>query len=191
MKGTAAAADRTYDVRAHLIDIERAAAARQPLLFKADRSSEFLDDAALAELQSLGLSEDLQQSLKILRDRASEIVDAARAELLRQFPNITQPGGGLYPADRAIACWRDLWHFLRCITYGCVIGQSDYTSPSGLRRLRQLYQRLAVPIDAMVAALIALKAQALAQLPAAQAAKQAPYFEHLIEQMSAFGQVSN
>jgi Phycobilisome protein len=190
MTGTAAAADRSYDVRAHLVDIERAAAARQTLLFKADRSSEFLDDAALAELQLLGLSEDLQQSLKILRDRASEIVDAARVELLRQFPNITQPGGGLYPADRAIACWRDLWHFLRCITYGCVIGQSNYTSPSGLLRLRHLYQRLAVPIDAMVTALIALKAEALAELSAAQADAQAPYFEHLIEQMSAFGQVS-
>ena len=38
---------------------------------------------------------------------------AAKAAVLQQFPGITAPGGGLYPAARSEACWRDFCAFLQ------------------------------------------------------------------------------
>ncbi|MEM9486622.1 MAG: phycobilisome protein [Cyanobacteria bacterium P01_F01_bin.116] len=125
-----------------------------------------------------------------LRDHASTIVDVARAQVLEQFPGITDPGGGLYPAIRAEACWRDFWHFLRCITYGIAAQRTDFTSAIGLSYMEQLYQELQVPLDAMVYGLRALKEASndqLARLDLAVNNEQIdPSFDHLIESLSEF-----
>ena len=158
-------------------------------------------EAAIADLQSANdervyLDDALLDSMpagsiaRSLRDHASAIVDTARAQVLQQFPGITEPGGGLYPAVRAEACWRDFWHFLRCITYGIAAQRTDYTSAVGLSHMEQLYQELQVPLDAMVYGLRALKTaskQQLTQLDTAAADQQVdPYFDHLIQALSQF-----
>ncbi|MEO1147977.1 MAG: phycobilisome protein, partial [Cyanobacteria bacterium J06638_22] len=123
---------------------------------------------------------------QLLRDRVSDIVDEARSQVLEAFPTITQPGGGLYPAERASACWRDFWHFLRCITYGIVGQHTDYTSPEGLHYMQLLYQELQVPLDAMVVGLEGVKAASLKRISADQQDQLAPYFDHLIQQLNQF-----
>ena len=72
-----------------------------------------------------------------------------------------QPGGALHPEDRAEACWRDCWNFLRVITYAVACNQSCFTNPSGMAALRELYRRMNVPIEGMNIALIQLKEKAL------------------------------
>lgn len=119
-----------------------------------------------------------------LHQQVNEIVNQARAQVVARFPGITQPGGELYPAERAEACWRDFWHFLRCITYGIAGGQAHYTSPAGLEAMRLLYQELAVPLDAMSLGLAGLKTASLERLE--QPEQFAPYFDHLIQQMNQF-----
>ena len=121
-----------------------------------------------------------------LRDRVSDIVDEARSQVLETFPTITQPGGGLYPPERADACWRDFWHFLRCITYGMAGQHIDYTSTEGLHYMQLLYQELQVPLDAMVVGLEGIKAASLKRVELEQQAIIAPYFDHLIEQLKQF-----
>lgn len=121
-----------------------------------------------------------------LRDHVQEIVDEARAQLLTTFPTITQPGGGLYPPARADACWRDFWHFLRCITYGIAGDRTDYTSPEGLHYMNLLYQELHVPLDAMIVGLENIKAASLQRLEPEQQPQITPYFDHLIEQLKQF-----
>lgn len=123
---------------------------------------------------------------RMLRDRVAEIVEEARANVLAQFPDITEPGGGLYPPLRAEACWRDFWHFLRCITYGIAGQQTAYTSEDGLYHMKLLYQELRVPLDAMVVGLEGIKTASLKRCPSEQAATLAPYFDHLIAQLDAF-----
>jgi hypothetical protein len=120
------------------------------------------------------------------RDRVNEIVDEARAEVLNTFPDITQPGGGLYPPARADACWRDFWHFLRCITYGIAGQRTDYTSAEGLGYMQQLYQELQVPLDAMVVGLEGIKSSSLKRVSPEQQVALAPYFNHLIAQLEQF-----
>ncbi|MEM9089657.1 MAG: phycobilisome protein [Cyanobacteria bacterium P01_F01_bin.53] len=123
---------------------------------------------------------------KTLRDQASDIVDEARKVVLHAFPDILEPGGGLYPPMRADACWRDFWQFLRCITYGIAGGHQDYTSVDGLAAMEQLYRELRVPLPAMVEGLKGIKMASLRRFPADRHPALAPYFDHLISRLSAF-----
>lgn len=149
----------------------------------ADDERTYLSDALLETMPASDLARGL-------RDHASAIVDTARAQVLEEFPGITEPGGGLHPAIRAEACWRDFWHFLRCITYGIAAQRTDYTSATGLSYMEQLYQELQVPLGAMVFGLKALKStskQQLAELNSISHDDQiAPYFDHLIQALSQF-----
>jgi Phycobilisome protein len=120
----------------------------------------------------------------VLRDNATAIVDTARALVLASFPTILAPGGELYPAARAEACWRDFWQFLRCVTYGIAGGRTDYLSPVGLRYMNELYQELQVPLPAMVVGLQSLKSSSLLHLSPGQ--EIAPCFDVLIAQLQKF-----
>jgi allophycocyanin-B len=153
----------------------------------ADNEGRYLSDEDLQYLEKItpDLSLSLQR-VKLLRDNASDIVSEARQELLRQFPNLTQPGGDLYPPERADACWRDFWHFLRCITYGIAGQIPTYTNQEGLDNMQLLYQELRVPLTAMVAGLENLKASALKKFTLKEQEKIVPYFDHLIAQMKKF-----
>ncbi|MEL7353270.1 MAG: phycobilisome protein [Cyanobacteria bacterium J06560_5] len=165
----------------------------------ADDTSQYLSDDDLAMLSAAmptgyatlntALSEhglSLTDVVKQLRDQAPAIVDEARAGVLEAFPNILEPGGGLYPPMRAEACWRDFWQFLRCITYGIASGQTRYTSTEGLAAMEELYEELKVPLPAMVTGLKGIKSASLKRLPAEAHSRLAPYFDHLIAQLSAF-----
>lgn len=149
----------------------------------ADDERVYLNDATLENMPAGEIA-------RSLRDHASPIVDTARAQLLNQFPGITAPGGGLYPPMRAEACWRDFWHFLRCITYGIAAQRIDYTSTTGLSNMEQLYQELQVPLDAMVFGLQALKRASQKQLTQLELTTSddqfTPYFDHLIHALSQF-----
>lgn len=154
---------------------------------KADDNGEYLSDKATEQLKEIvpNLTDSLEQA-KILRDRVDTIVSQARGEVLTAYPQITEPGGDLYPPARAEACWRDFWHFLRCITYG-ISGQCvEYTSEEGLGYMEQLYQELKVPLDAMVLGLENLKLYSLQQFPKEQQVNLVPYFDRLISAMKQF-----
>ena len=153
----------------------------------ADDERRFLTDEDLHFIRQVAPSTTaLLAVAQQLRDLVNDIVSEAKLEILQTFPNITQPGGGLYPPDRSEACWRDLCNFLRCITYGIAGQHTDYTSAEGMHYLRLLYQEMQVPLDAMLVGLEGIKAASLKQLEPQQQPIVAPYFDHLIEQLSAF-----
>ncbi|MCC0179346.1 phycobilisome protein [Waterburya agarophytonicola K14] len=158
---------------------------------QADDAGKYLTDEEIAKIKTLvpSLSGGLSQG-KVLRDNVNEIVFQARAVVLDANPNILEPGGGLYPPPRAEACWRDFWHFLRCISYG-VGGQSiNYTSDRGLGYMEQLYRELQVPLDAMVLGLEQLKVFSLREFASDRQEDLKPYFDRLIESMRNFSPVS-
>jgi Phycobilisome protein len=150
------------------------------LLQAADDDRRYLTDADLAAIDPISSA----PVAGFLRDRATEIIDEARVEVLSQFPGITELGGGLYPPERATACWRDFWQFLRCVTYGIAGQRADYTNLIGLDYMNQLYREFQVPLPAMVAGMQALKAASLRRLenPAAVAM----YFDRLITDLQNF-----
>ena len=157
---------------------------------QADDEGRYLNDEDIEQIKNLvpELSLSLEQG-KLLRDSVNDIVNYARGKVLEAFPHITKPGGGLYPPMRAEACWRDFWHFLRCITYG-ISGQSvAYTSERGLAHMEQLYQELQVPLDAMILGLEQLKFHSLQKFNNPQQDNLAPYFDRLIAKMKQFSPV--
>lgn len=153
----------------------------------ADDQARYLTDADFQQIQTLApATASLIPVAQQLRDRVTEIVDEARSQVLMTFPTITQPGGSLYPPERADACWRDFWHFLRCITYAIVGQQLHYTSPEGLAAMQQLYQTLQVPLDAMIVGLEGIKTASLKRIDSHPPETLSPYFDHLISAMSQF-----
>jgi hypothetical protein len=155
----------------------------------ADDEGRYLTDTDLAQIESEAGQSGSVQFAQSLREQASTLVEMARQQVLLQFPDITALGGGLYPAARAEACWRDFWHFLRCITYGIAAQRTDYTSAEGLHFMQLLYQELNVPLDAMLVGLEALKVKSLQQFPDPAQPMIAPYFDHLIACLSQFDQL--
>jgi hypothetical protein len=153
----------------------------------ADDRGVYLTDNDLENIHSLlPQTSDLINVARYLRDHAAEIVEEAREKVLARYPDITQPGGSLYPPQRAENCWRDFWHFLRCITYGIAGNKTEYTSSEGLHYMELLYQELAVPLDAMVLGLEEIKASSLKRSLGIDSATLAPYFDHLIDKMKHF-----
>jgi hypothetical protein len=147
----------------------------------------YLTDEDYAQIAALSpQTSSLIPISQLLRDRVAEIVDEARSEVYTRFPHITEPGGGLYPPERAEACWRDFWHYLRPISYGIAGSQSQYTSVEGLHNMQILYQELQVPIDAMAVGLEGIKAASLRRIEPSQHAIVIPYFDHLITQLKTF-----
>ena len=133
--------------------------ATRRILERADQAQRQLTNAELATIcQASGIDQSLPGSLI---QRSDQLVNQARAQLLATQPHLVQPGGALYPHDRAKACWRDCWNVLRVITYAVACNQSCFTNPSGMAALRELYRRMNVPIEGMNIALDQLKALAL------------------------------
>lgn len=153
----------------------------------ADNEGRYLTDSDLERVKNIqpSLAENLGIA-RFLRDTVSEIVDEAREKVLIAFPDITKPGGGLYPPKRAENCWRDFWHFLRCITYGIAGGNVDYTSSEGLYYMNLLYQELQVPLDAMVLGLEEIKTASLQRITTAEPEAISLYFDVLIDQLKQF-----
>ena len=129
------------------------------ILERADQARRQLTADELATICQLsGIDGSLPGSLI---QRSDQMVNQARSHLLETQPHLVQPGGALHPQDRAEACWRDCWNFLRVITYALACNQSRFTSPCGMAALRELYRRMNVPIEGMNIALCQLKEHAL------------------------------
>jgi hypothetical protein len=158
-----------------------------PLFQTADDQGRYLTDKDLQQIQVLSPDTSaLIPVAQLLRDQVAEIIDEAREQVLVNYPDIVKPGGGLYPPERAEACWRDFWHFLRCITYGIAGHSTQFTSTAGLHYMNLLYQELRVPLEAMVLGLEGIKASSLKRLEPNQQETLVPYFDHLITQLKRF-----
>ena len=133
--------------------------ATRSIVERADQAQRQLSSDELTTMcQVSGVDVSLADNLI---QRSDQLVNQARAHLIATQPHLVQPGGALHPEDRAEACWRDCWNFLRVITYAVACNQSCFTNPSGMAALRELYRRMNVPIEGMNIALGQLKEKAL------------------------------
>lgn len=154
---------------------------------EADDNGRYLTDAELDQIKALIPSQPISlEPAKLLRDQAPTLIAKARERVLMKFPQITEPGNDLYPPERAEACWRDFWHFLRCITYGIAGRSPQFTSPEGLANMKLLYQELGVPLGAMICGLESLKVLSLEEFDPDEQDSLSLYFDHLILALKQF-----
>ena len=133
--------------------------ATRSILERADQAQRQLSSDELTTIcQVSGIDVSLADNLI---QRSDQLVNQARAHLIETQPDLVQLGGALHPQDRAEACWRDCWNFLRVIIYAVACNQSCFTNPFGMAALRELYRRMNVPIEGMNIALGQLKELAL------------------------------
>ena len=155
----------------------------------ADNQSRYLTDEELELIKNLHPPLSLMlEKARLLREQAPNIVADARKKVLADFPNITEPGNDLYPPERAEACWRDFWQFLRCITYGIAGDSPQFTSQEGLKNMELLYQELRVPVSAMLCGLEQLKKVSLQHFNSEDRDLLSLSFDHLISELKTFSQ---
>jgi len=130
--------------------------AARVLIAKADTSKRFLSAEELKAIcNCCNTSED---AIRLLIAGSNQVIDEARRQLLTQQPQLTMPGGELFPEPRAEACWRDCQQFLRVIIYGVACDCTEITHVAGMSALRQLYKEMEVPIPAMIYILARMRA---------------------------------
>jgi hypothetical protein len=153
----------------------------------ADDQGRYLTDCDLERIKNLASDTSLMlEPARLLRDQAPNLVANAREKVLADFPHIAEPGNDLYPPERAEACWRDFWHFLRCITYSIAAKTPEFTSEKGLKNMELLYQELRVPLAAMICGLSQLKAVSLQQFSSEEQELLTLSFDHLISSLKHF-----
>ena len=156
---------------------------------EADNQSRYLTDEDLERIKNLEPNLSLMlEKARLLREQAPNLVADARKKVLADFPNITETGHDLYPPERAEACWRDFWQFLRCITYGIAGNSHQFTSQEGLKNMELLYQELRVPVSAMLCGLEQLKKVSLQQFNSEDRDLLSLSFDHLITGLKQFSQ---
>ena len=123
--------------------------------------------------------------ISMIRDRSSDLVTAARKKLLKEQPDLVNPGGALYPSQRAEACWRDCWEFLRVINYAYACDKTKFTSPEGMAALRQLYKKVGVPLNELSTALRHLEILTKEEVESEEGKTQlSNIFGHLLEELN-------
>lgn len=100
-----------------------------------------------------------QEASALIISEAAHYVDRCKQTLQTQQAHLFEEGGALHPTERAEACWRDCWNFLRVASYAMASDTPDCTDASGIQAVRQLYALMNVPAAGMTLAL-----QTLSQL---------------------------
>ena len=88
------------------------------------------------------------EKLEELQRKLPQLINEAKETLIRKIPDITKPGGSLYPKERAEACWRDCFHLARISIYGTAAANTNITDKQGLQAVQKKNKKLKVPIDA-------------------------------------------
>jgi hypothetical protein len=155
---------------------------------QADNEGRYLTDDDLERIKNLASNTSLMlEPARLLRDRAHNLVANAREKVLADFPHIAEPGNDLYPPERAEACWRDFWHFLRCITYSIAAKNPEFINEEGIKNMKLLYQELRVPLAAMICGLSQLKTVSLQQFSSSEEQELLTLaFDHLITSLKQF-----
>ena len=138
------------------------------------------------EIQQICSSANVDGQLtEHLQNNANQLVQQARDFLLREQPYLVQPGGALFPSERAEACWRDCWQFFRVIVYAPACRRPQFTDPAGMGALRALYAHIGVPLEGLNIALSQLKILSRQEVTSPTDARLlSESFDHLLEELN-------
>ena len=92
-----------------------------------------------------------------MSESRERIVKQAGDQLFQKRPDVVSPGGNAYGEEMTATCLRDLDYYLRLITYGIVAGDITPIEEIGIVGVREMYNSLGTPIEAVAEGVRAMK----------------------------------
>lgn len=151
------------------------------LLANADAESRYLTPGELDQIKSFVMSGDRRLHLvKVLTESRDRIVKQAANQLFQQRPGLVSPGGNAYGEAMTATCLRDMDYYLRLITYSVAAGETTPIEEIGVIGVRQMYNSLGTPIDAVAEGIRAMKSVTITMMFGEDASEVGTYFDYLI-----------
>ncbi|ARV57911.1 phycocyanin subunit beta [Nostocales cyanobacterium HT-58-2] len=125
---------------------------------QADKKGSYLSNDEINGLSAL--VSDSNKRLDIvnrLTSNASSIVANAYRALVAERPETFNPGGACFHHRNQAACIRDLGFILRYVTYSVLAGDASVMDDRCLNGLRETYQALGTPGDAVASGIQKMK----------------------------------
>ncbi len=155
------------------------------LIVNADAESRYLTPGEMDQIKGFVMSGDRRLRLvKALTDSRDRIVKQAASQLFQRRPNLVSPGGNAYGEERTATCLRDMDYYLRLITYSVAAGETTPLEEIGLIGVRQMYNSLGTPIDAVAEGIRAMKNMTTSLMSGEDASEVGAYFDYLISALS-------
>lgn len=151
------------------------------LIVNADAESRYLTPGEMDQIKGFMMSSDRRLRLvKALTESRERIVKQATSQLFQRRPNLVSPGGNAYGEDMTATCLRDMDYYLRLITYSVAAGEITPIQEIGVVGVRQMYNSLGTPVDAVAEGIRAMKSTATTMISGEDAAEVGIYFDYLI-----------
>ncbi|MBE9126420.1 MULTISPECIES: phycocyanin subunit beta [unclassified Coleofasciculus] len=125
---------------------------------QADKSGSYLSGDQINALSSM-VSESNKRldTVNRLTSNASSIVANAYRALVAERPQVFAPGGQCDHYRNHAACIRDMGFILRYVTYSMLAGDTSVMNDRCLNGLRETYQALGTPGDAVASGIQQMK----------------------------------
>jgi allophycocyanin alpha subunit len=154
------------------------------LIVNADAEVRYPTPGELEQMKSFVMNGDrrlrLVQSLTQSRER---IVKQSANQLFQKRRDIVSPGGNAYGEEMTATCLRDMDYYLRLITYSVVAGDATPIEEIGAIGVRQMYNSLGTPIEAVAEGVRAMKNVTTSMMSPEDASEVGAYFDYLIGAM--------
>lgn len=151
------------------------------LIENADTECRYLTPGEMDQIKDFVMSADRRLRLvKALTESRDRIVKQAANQLFQQRPGLVFPGGNAYGEDMTATCLRDMDYYLRLITYSVAAGEITPIQEIGVIGVRQMYNSLGTPIDAVAEGIRAMKNAVAVMISGEDAAEVGIYFDYLI-----------
>jgi allophycocyanin alpha subunit len=152
------------------------------LIVNADAESRYLSPGEMDQIKSFMMSGDRRLRLvKALTESRDRIVKQAANQLFQRRPSLVSPGGNAYGEEMTATCLRDMDYYLRLITYSVAAGETTPIQEIGVIGVRQMYNSLGTPIDAVAEGVRAMKNMTTSLMSGEDASEVGAYFEYLIK----------
>lgn len=151
------------------------------LIVNADAESRYLTPGEMDQIKGFVMSSDRRLRLvQALTESRERIVKQAANQLFRQRPSLVSPGGNAYGEEMTATCLRDMDYYLRLITYSVAAGETTPIQEIGVIGVRQMYNSLGTPVDAVAEGIRAMKGAITTMISGEDIAEVGIYFDYLI-----------
>lgn len=151
------------------------------LIVDADAECRYLTPGEMDQIKRFVVSGDRRLRLvRVLTESRDRIIKQAANQLFQRRPSLVSPGGNAYGEAMTATCLRDLDYYLRLVTYSVAAGETTPLEEIGVIGVRQMYQSLGTPIDAVAEGVRAMKSATTTMLSPAESTEVGSYFDYLI-----------